>query len=1837
LDPIIIESHAIEHLARALNLGHVIAVVGSGVSAAYGYVSWSEMLSWLAADISNRSKAIKDEKRKQLAEEALRVFQSFALDDQHQLRPGIDLTLAFQLCETASDTISEFEEVANPSTSGINSFRDRARTFFRDPRARAAMLISDLVGPEQLAQLFKTENLLLITQLKRLLRGDYRCSYPPDKLDVDFDKWSRAIVYEIYSGVWLQKVYERLSDGWLKVAFASAIAKLRSACSADANLLECPLSWGAIEALLRTAKTESAKFICEAIQKDELGRSDSPAEDIAVERRPPMSVDPLAVLHSQLGIRRYMTTNYDLEIERLFNHLGYRASKPAIDSDGDGALDRIDFSNALGQTAFSKSYNSSRASDLLNFAVKSDDAAAQVVHLHGHAITGSRMAITEPDYKSLYALEGRERAGADSAMALSFKSNPLLFVGLGMEEPEILNPLRSFAKGTENLADRPCVALMPKIGYAGKPNTEAQRALSEKAKNLSRYGIYTVHYGLIWKSGPGDQVQSEDFLARATEHIEAANSENIDDSIKHLSSLLSANAWFDTTRRLSVDFCSELSLLELAHSVMSVARDCNKVKALAVSLLRSLRSSIFTKCLCGRLLSIELEWKDWHSRWTALPNVRKTEIAEARINHSAGDSDDPKNYDIPAGFSSIRIDRHVVVLRHLDAEIDMIEGRNETVASKILLNSAPSTDRFFAGAPSPAFQTLKASLANNIASPDAGRRIFLLLAGRGVGQGHLFAALGGRDRFRDLCDWLRIRPLPGGDKRIVHFARLNLGLSNEIISVFDRLSAFLFESYCFGNRHREEEVRRQWRLLYNDRRERLLFALRLLAGLKAEIDNRIIVAINHANLIFDKAGRAKNAQVGSLFEALIDKEFEEAPIDFIFLMNEQALPLHFRRPAPKAPEMQRGGPAVPCPRNRVAFKLIEPREMPVDLRQEFRSRLGLLDINLVEASAEKSPRRYRHVNGDSAQHEKELGSTFAARAYVHVLRGMRPEVFALRFFPRAGMTIARIALSEHARGNLRRCLRAPSELMVRFGAFNPIAKFQHSLREQFSRALEDTHDGTATLDYEIANIARRGYYYSILYDIAKQEDDFERAVELILSKHGCSSAELEVTYPMIGRLIAQESSKTAPEQKRMTSAIVEEIEKTVSSTHEDFKRDGLTEAIDIIKAKYVQIRSAVGNHRFGLTVLLAVCEDILETVLREEDMKIPAPDPGSGDGPRRGLKPYPPFANALEAVDRFISSVSVATAGVVADAREDIVLEKALEHYRRSHADSKCWPFNPAKHHGEEILKKLDHASPSALYTLQEALIQNLSMIGQPVEADILVACPEVASAASIVIKSFGTTSGYDADKLAQQVVERVLDLLVHRCLIFRLKPKFSKNSTQTTQRFRFSVHKSVRRFVYARFDAPMVDYLDVDQVTVSLFPTHPNDLPLPNEAMHARMHQTVASLIRFEDQREPLERPVEATLLRQKGALRAAFGIVRSIYSCGVISRFNVFSDELVKVSAFGHLGDHRYLVRWMLQQAVRLDARYVEYKEASEAFSCFYPEEVVWLANECGVISLVQGRLGDAHELLSLARLGARRFFEAKGWGPIHARIGLNQAICLIELGDLRAAQVTLDRIRDDEGEHESLRIIAFGYGGLISHLRGDYDSASSVYSVATDRLASIERFRAASIFARHWADLLRAQGADHVKRGHEIVDKSVNFAANGGHEDARNFAKLARLKLHLVSGDLPGDQFFERLSSIDRYATRIGLEGLRAEVAIVRAAFALRHGEGQNAFDEASRSLVIANRNAQKLRIIGAIMQISRAMEKMNHADSRSNLLMAMKMASQAGFFAARDSAESIFRSR
>ncbi|MBL8297315.1 MAG: SIR2 family protein [Rhodanobacteraceae bacterium] len=212
-------------------------------------------------------------------------------------------------------------------------------------------------------------------------------------------------------------------------------------------------------------------------------------------------VDILACLRNDWRITRYLTLNYDLEIERALEYYDFpfysltspvrprrdeSTAAPGLDWDTDSTARQAVVRSRLGERGRSFDLGPENAGELMLFAAGYPSDLIQVVHLHGSVRDPSRMIVTDSDYNSRYFSPGGWSAALGDGQEMLFRGNAVVFFGVGMKEDELLRPLRLLANSS-NRESRTAFAFLESDGD--------DRDTAVALKLYQRYGVRTLFVG----------------------------------------------------------------------------------------------------------------------------------------------------------------------------------------------------------------------------------------------------------------------------------------------------------------------------------------------------------------------------------------------------------------------------------------------------------------------------------------------------------------------------------------------------------------------------------------------------------------------------------------------------------------------------------------------------------------------------------------------------------------------------------------------------------------------------------------------------------------------------------------------------------------------------------------------------------------------------------------------------------------------------------------------------------------------------------------------------------------------------------------------------------------------------------------------------------------------------------------------------------------------------------------------------------------------------------------------------------------------------------------------
>ncbi|MFI5022007.1 MAG: SIR2 family protein [Alphaproteobacteria bacterium] len=1767
-----IESQGEHLLHRALNIKRLVAFVGSGVSMAYGRVAWSE-LARLHVETMIDLLSYRREQNDELG--ALLRYITDLKDRPDELY-GDGLYAALQACEQIWQLVASWEEDREEDREEDTTFQKLAESFGFDwkeeeQRFGERLLKREKRGSYLFRSWIKRETYDELPHAKRLIRGWQVTSSEPKESSGDRPKVTIEALEKRWIPKCIRKAYESLVKNGEEAdrAIASAlreltgsrrllrgevgkqrqdyliffkrpflkalekasktldtrpeladlvkvfrdVSRLRQTALNDRNYLR-PVRGFAVGLALDIARLietlESNGNVLPSPEKscdEPIVQSPTASESTEIEKRQrekteiekrqgkkyvrrseqiPPDHDPMHGLAYGLGIKRFLTTNYDLEIERLFVNMGFETQE-GVDTDGP-EIDDVEMVGPAGGRTRDLVLTERSAIDLVDFAASDPPYEFQVVHLHGRATEKHDIVVTEADYQRTYVGETANQTAFKEGIEIAFGGNPILFLGLSLSEGDVLRPLREFMTDSSR-RNRSVIALRD-----GREGELKRQNFARTA--YSRHGVHVIHYGRVTSRGNNEEqpywldkmhaaiktfVAEIEALANLIEvgtkqkSMKEANDESetskaerrrqARNAIKGIESALKAikkikfkirETSVDAKRAWSVldrdfesdgarcDIFFEVRILQALQKLTpAVARlgnaewvdpgqregHCRAVASFLRVCIRSAaeraETAIVTAALNAKLGGLKKSWSDWWRKWRAVPRSR---------------SEDAK-------YEPLKGDQPIWG-RHLGTE----ENSKQAEKSVVL-------DHFLATVP-------RTPLGPR-------RRIFLLIGARGSGKGSVFNAFTQRGK-----EMLRgPTGKPSGKTYAAQFFA-TFSFSIEIASVWDALLGFLDDprrnpnllrplTPLSGENGKAPEDAQQRRDALKSlprvdalRRELSELDIRL-AGMKKELPSdavrRILVVFNAFDILLDEGGEPKNGEIGRIADLLLGPISAGAPLDLVLICRDSGLPSRYRIPKAKKAKVDAGEDVSHEPACSPPLTLLLSKE------QEDFGRTDPRAASIAYADG-RPPYVYREL--------------------VAVLRKSEALIRPLESVPASVASELGIAIDEKGKKK----------------------KKSAKLAEDYLHVLE-------------------------LPDPRKFDwPPFEKVKE---SLYRCTAAAINAADPM-----------TVDTKK----AIADDLSLVRLFDHHLERR------------------------RFLYTLVVAVAHRI-------EMKKI------SKENKSRELTAF---------LQRIIFTVRGPGISV-----QDRVIEIILDYWFDELSATK------RKSTGTAAI-----GSTRDDPILCESLLRHLAVIGTPVKAEVLAICPEVRRHLLFLKETTKLQ-----DKYFTRAVTRTMEEIVARGLAFRVRQPGSGGGPGELDH-RYVVHRTVQRYVFRKLGSQRLEPSEGQLFTISLYTSQQRELPRLSAAAYEFINELVDVLSAYPSSRPSVhDIDTESTPQEKRNlaslALRAALGATRNLFSLGIVSRFSDLGGvHVTKPGRLGYLEHHRLFVRWLFDYAAHLYPPLGPRKSTggSNEWPPFYRDELVWLANECGVFAHAQGQTYDASALFWLARRIARAI-EGLGPGVMRVRILLNDAWCSIDRARLDDAEARFRGVLATADEEAVLRHVATGGLALLDHLRGRIDAAKKGYAAAILGLQHERRTRPLAEFQRNLGDLERHMG-NHAEAERELL-KSVQIGEAGGYMELVHLAQVARVRNFIEEGSGDPIGFTEILNEAHAYAEKMDLPRLLCEVLMVRALMLVKHGHSVVAGQIVTRAIRIATLSGLMLRKIAYLELLARIERVRGGMDSAERL--------------------------
>jgi tetratricopeptide (TPR) repeat protein len=1627
----------------------------------------------------------------------------------------------------------------------------------------------------------------------------------------------------------------------------------------------------------------------------------------------PKDSDPLHIMDTELEIRRFATTNWDLEIERYLSAIGFgQPISRALAHPNTPDFDQV---SPLAGRAREIVLGDEHAIELLDFSANESSVTYQLAHLHGRSTAESSLVVTERDYQDFYVRQSPIRTVAREGVDTLFGGNPILFAGLGMSEDDLMRPMRQFLSGDVR-RNRSLVALVV-------PTRSREECAAWAMETFARYGVHVVF-------AEGEEIELDGEKCSATERTNHNRNELakwlkdarpdepfplVSEVHSILNSLRKRPSFADGVGQL------ELRVFELATKNSSLGiMSRPKVRAALIEGIGAAQSALMTKALCAKLLVISEKWRSWWKDWRQEPRDRGDQIAYGKLERLL------PGEEVRRSFSPIWT-------RHAVKEV------YATPVGDVQNPPSHGFDYFKAATEAISYLTIDRKIP---------RRVFLVCGERGDGKGHFFTSLlpsqnGG---LRDL-DWLLPRSTRSdfGEHAYRGAFFASFSFSCEIASIYDALIAFLIAPWGatsplaqlrdeahrlgldvrklgrsgqldfalsrlqdqlieHGERYKEEAafLRKIESSESAQDHEKALARRRLdcLLHRHDKSNPRLLVALNAVDILMDEDGYPKNAEIRNFFDALLGAQNKSIPLDLILLTQPKRMPVYFRSDeAAQAVKRDRkmhvsSDPSIAGGDDHSWIVLqhdVDPAPPSIVLKG---------GPNAVAARNTSSARK-------TAQFATRFGLNVANRKALRISSNAPPTSLVMLDAPGAQDLQSHFfhAIVPHDPATLASHSRLSLLPVVAFACSN------RKLSDNDAKVCRVVLHNTQERLHEIARGHR--FIYTLLVELAKERVfrwcDGDQAVEEL-------KVDMARFTDRAGHVIG--SSQNGVADRAMHFVLQEWFE---IDSHGSLGKE------------ITLLEEAVLTHLavFGVPVefdVLLKCPEIVRVLENGAWGKREA-------AAALGSLSYSLYLRAMS------SSIMKDQAG---DRPSD---EKIWDHIRtrqkrersrimQAILDRWAWlgrsTLNEPPSAQSELLTKISNRRAQKLWCESrwnwEGGAGNLN------------------GHFTAILEELDESTEQSNEAARTMALHVAVEALVMRGLLFRVAPRRDHPGPYWSSRpDRYSVHRIGQKFIARRLNAQSVGSSESNLFSVSLYASQHRLLPTPSASAYAWTQELVESLTDYPSGPRPWPVGGSNTEGLKSICLRAALGVLRSMFSIGVVLRFSELHGlRRPSIDEQGYLERHRLLLRWILRQAQTMESEYpsgsalrkdanaifglnqelrnshalqsiederleklvgvlerrkqrleklreqirvpaeiypplygdesqldksienttkvmgalseIYIRNASEAISSkdlegqlsrlrepfrvvmsdlqreivasrrmgfdaqpFYRDEVMWLYNECAVLSYMQGHLQDAHALFEQALRTARRI-EGDGGGPMTNRILLNHAFSELDRGRIAEGRALFSRVTLEASPGDAI-IGLIAEGGVLGarRLSADLEEVIPPLERVIKELAAWGRSRAASLFA-----LVHGAALWEVKRAKEAmaaVDKSIEFATQGESADVVMMARVMQTRICASLKDFSNGHW---LDEAENYAQAMDAPRILVSVLMARAERQMYIGEVSSAAELAIRALRISTLYGMRLRKLDALELMARInLRRGNTEPARRLHSRAIKAAREIGY--------------
>lgn len=1563
--------------------------------------------------------------------------------------------------------------------------------------------------------------------------------------------------------------------------------------------------------------------------------------------------DPLPKITAHFGVKRFITTNYDFEIERYYQDRGYRTFPKR--GRGDGAPQDTAFrTDPIGGVLKDQTFDRKRAAQLTSFALEQGTNDASVYHLHGRATVDDGLVVTEQDYMSLYLKQDEYRDTVDEGITMAFAASPVLFLGLGMEETDLLRPLRQFISNRDRTVGYTSFALLP----AEKSNAHRTKFASAL---LLRYGVHTIYYG----SG---QIRIDgvdyglDWLHRITQLINVCRS--------------LTETWRDTgcpedlqptdEELNAANFSKALAIkrkivAHISRKVGTIGEDLSDedypADTLALGVLLGLKNTDhadLAKSVAGKLK--QADFMDWSEEMCLQPCVftstrpmasRPRTLHDTAISTQVGG----RHY---VGF-------HTGLLNEL---FRMTVDLPETIGTE-----APADTQ-------PGYRDLRARVI-----------AFNGLQG-GFLTGCLNAALKGirQEQKSWLENWKQSPPfrqalLQCVDNDPAAFDGLtrqglekdvNAGVPtrymrhriDNVISSFDGLEEPIAASVGIfdGQGRIEQDLRTRIRafdtfiMAAND-------AFRNQTGAKWQ-DNRcahrqLITVAAHRGLGKGTFISAFSSRRGvSLYQRAVWQKQDVALTSAVFLNLGMS-------------------PEIASVYDMLQRQLIETIcGLEVPFRRDGSEAGSKVELHDLIGDPDRHLRALRIFERYQNQPLNAAGGAFAGDGFEQVKEAARSalkrELHGVSRIRSLKLLLDRFAkasarfVKEHTNASSDP-VPQPRLLLVLSAAelfFSANGDVKNGEISQLLDLLlgEAAHETPIDIVF-IGSEAALGGHWSVpqtaagggvkrvemrsdrAWDNTNADEHIRRRmeggrIELDVFDEGWRDKvqhEPELHFVHVARpmssiqfaldnfpvLLAGLHLTNPPESDDPgTNASAAGHLTNAKSAFRDAVKEGLDQSDKDMDACFLGTKVPKADEIRRARRQVADQVEGAITVPLNSHLQVITGDTTGRDlnevlAHRLALNPH--LREEWRNLRRYVGSSRIAITMLLA-AAEHIIIHASDPVAGAEEAEGFCLSTvadvrSVGRARSDEMvleavltvyrrLHRIGNPDLDAEFHL--LILRHLAVIGTPVSASVIVRLPE--------FRDYFETLGIELQHSRRRFLFRALTVMAYRGLVFRIAPhprqvKLAPDAKDedwpAQDDFRWALHRLVQRFGVNKLKPHLHDPIVLNTFAPTLYTSIPSAGPKLSEANYKFLRSLLVGLSQYPDV-PSIEHGIEPWLFTTDNrtiraqALRAALSLVRSTLSIAVVSKLDErLEKNRHRAQKRGHLETYRVRLRWIVRMAWymmddgKLKRKNYDPAEETPWINALYRDEIVWLYNELGVTCLTQGNLTDALGYLRHAGEHNERIEGSNRAGPLFNHIDFNHAIVQFERGRFASARHRLERVKKTSAlNNKNLHWAAEGYLCVLDHVSGRHDDLDRRFRSVTLHFQDTNDDRASAILLMHRARFLFRKDPGEARK---LLNLSRSLLETSGHEDVRHHVELSLIRLRHAEdqgGPVVNGKDMRVLQDIENYARSMSIWSLQADSLRLRASILLVQGETSTAGRLLVRSMAIARRYSMSLRLNSAM---------------------------------------------